>query len=382
MTIVRGRNRRYGCSVPTSRWGHVADRLLMQFHRWGLARSTGPLIARPARWVSWGAFVSMLVLLNPRARGHRAHAMVRIWAWQIWRRATHREILVTLDGGVRLRLPSWSTLAGLVVATGSHEPCEQAFLAHMVRPGDSVIDVGANIGFYTLPLAGLGARVSAFEPASAARNALRINVALNGAEGKVRLFPFALGDHDGEATLTTDLDGANHLTDAARGNGQTEVVQVRTLDGLIKANSEWFEGYDIAVLKIDAEGHDELVLRGAEQLLRLHTPVVIVETWEGGHRIRELLGRLGYAVFSYRPDDRRLVEYPQDWSGQANLIAVPTTGARWDQVSDRLASAQSSMGALPAVQWRPDKVASPSRPLRPGRRRGGETCSTLRGWTA
>lgn len=338
----------------------VADRLLMQFHRWGVTRCTGSRLTRPARWVSWGGFVSMLVLSNPRARGHRVHALARMWAWQIWRRVAHRPIVISLDRGVRLRMPPWSTLAGVVAATGSHEPDEQAFLTHLLRPGDSVIDVGANIGIYALPLAGLGARVSAFEPGSSARDALRLNVELNSAEERVRIFPFALGDRDHDGALTTDLDGANHLLDAAGSDARVERVRVRTLDGVIGGHPEWFEGHKVVALKIDAEGHDELVLRGAERLLEKDRPVVIVEIWDGGERIRQFLARLGYRVFLYQPDDRCLVEYPKAWSGQANFIAVPGSGDRWDQVADRLTGASPFTPAFPTVQWRPERACTGS----------------------
>jgi FkbM family methyltransferase len=257
---------------------------------------------------------------------------------------------VSLDGGVRLLLPPWSTLAGVVAATGSHEPHEQAFLSHVVRPGDTVVDVGANIGIHTVALAGLGAKVAAFEPGTEARSVLSRNIALNGAEGTVRVFPFALSDHDGAAILTTHLDGANHLAGDVDPSGPTERVELRTLDQVVDEPTGWFsDDPDVFLVKIDAEGHDEAVLRGAHRLLDRCKPLVMVETWDGGHRIRELLSSFGYRVFRYDLDVRRLVEYPDDWSGQANFIAVP--GERREQVMTRLATAPVGTGRPPEIAW-------------------------------
>jgi ribosomal protein L11 methylase PrmA len=132
---------------------------------------------------------------------------MRLWAWEIWRRIIRRPIEVVFDNGVRLQFPPATMLAGVVAATGSHEPMEQTFLLHLVRPGDSAIDVGANVGIYSLSLAGLGAKVWAFEPSSAIRPALALNVQLNRAEDRVRVLPFALGAKNGHTLFTSNLEG-------------------------------------------------------------------------------------------------------------------------------------------------------------------------------
>jgi FkbM family methyltransferase len=332
-------------SAPAS----ASERVLASLNRWGQGRSDGPVLSRALRWASWGGFVSMLVVANPGARGHRVKALARMWAWQVWRRFPGRPILVSFDGGTRLYFPPWSTLAGHVAATGSHEPTEQAFMAHYVRPGDLAVDVGANLGIYTVALAGLGAQVVAFEPGTQARSVLEYNVALNGFGDRVRVVPWALGDRDGEAVLTTTLDGANHLEDAHRGSHATEPVALRTLDSVAGEAPDWFDADGPMVVKIDAEGYDEAVLRGASGLLEKRRPIVMVETWDGGTRIRRRLADLDYRVYSYHPQGRRLVEYPADWSGQANFIAVPD--ARLEQVNARLAEGRPAPGGLPRVRW-------------------------------
>ncbi len=87
-------------------------------------------------------------------------------------------------------------------------------------------------------------------------------------------------------------------------------------------------GEDVFLVRIDAKGEDEAVLRGAHALLERCQPVVIVETWGGGNPVRQLLANQGYRVYRYEPVARRLVEFSPDWSGQANFIACRPLGRR------------------------------------------------------
>lgn len=131
-------------------------------------------------------FLAVLVASSPLAAGRRGRALARFFAWQLWRR-TGRSVQVSFTDGAKLYLPPWSTLAGFVVAVGSHEPDEQVFLQKFVRPGDVVVDVGANIGIYTVALVAAGAVVHAYEPVSATRDILEHNVKLNRAESTVTI---------------------------------------------------------------------------------------------------------------------------------------------------------------------------------------------------
>ncbi|MDQ3461748.1 MAG: FkbM family methyltransferase [Actinomycetota bacterium] len=240
----------------------------------------------------------------------------------------------------------------MVAATGSHEPMEQTFLLHLVRPGDSAIDVGANVGIYSLSLAGLGAKVWAFEPSSAIRPALALNVQLNRAEDRVRVLPFALGAKNGHTLFTSNLEGTNHVV-TGEAISPTETVEIRRLDDVVADPATGLVDENILLLKIDAEGEDEAVLLGAAALLERCQPVVIVETWAGGEAVRALLAEHGYRVYWYEPEVRQLVEFPSNWSGQANFIAV--TAAREEEVMRRLANAADQGLRHPRVRWRPRK---------------------------
>ena len=158
---------------------------------------------------------------------------------------------------------------------------ELTFLSALHRPG-TIVDVGAHEGLLTLPLAGLpGARVIAFEPLPEARAALERAAA--GHPG-ITIRHEALGDAPGTLVLSLPvLDGSPQWqwastakTYAAHASARVairrETVPVATLDSLALA--------DITAIKIDAEGAEFAVLRGARETLARCRPLLTLELEE------------------------------------------------------------------------------------------------------
>jgi hypothetical protein len=102
----------------------------------------------PLRQAAKAAWLSVLVVVNRVGSQSRVRAFSRYWWWQI---ARHRNQTSTLElqlrpSGGTFHLPPWSAIGGMLVAIGSHEPDETAFMTRVVREGDTFVDVGANIG--------------------------------------------------------------------------------------------------------------------------------------------------------------------------------------------------------------------------------------------
>jgi FkbM family methyltransferase len=172
-------------------------------------------------------------------------------------------------------------------------------LAQLVRPGSVCVDVGANVGYYTAlmaDLAGPRGRVHAVEPCPSTRKILERTVLANGPGGTVKIHPYAAGAE--EKAVKIGLHPHN--------------VGGASVDGLQPDSTVWADARQVTldslklghadIIKIDAEGMDFAVLRGAEKLLSGdRTPVVfaeyIPEKWghdEGGLRFME---NLGYALY-------------------------------------------------------------------------------------
>lgn len=200
-----------------------------------------------------------------------------------------------------------------------------AFYRRFLRPGDAVVDVGANIGLATLVAAkmvGPTGRVVAVEPHPRTFEYLRDNVQLNGFSDVARLYCAALGEREGQRRIVEfpGDDSQNRLD----GGDQSGIrVAVVPLDGLLT-----LEG-PTALLKLDVEGYEKFVLDGANRTLAT-TGCVYFESWEHhfaryGYTGRELLDGLrarGFRV--YRPHDAVLELLPDDHRSaeSENLLAI------------------------------------------------------------
>lgn len=148
---------------------------------------------------------------------------------------------------------------------------EMAVASRALRAGFTAIDVGANDGLYTHAFARTGATVEAFEPQSGCLGVLQ---SYGRGRRNVRVHSVALGDAPGEATLHVPRRDGSAVSGHARlspfsGDEETQRISVKTLDSFAFAS--------VAVIKIDVEGHEGAVLRGAAETIRRWRPMLVVE---------------------------------------------------------------------------------------------------------
>jgi len=184
------------------------------------------------------------------------------------------------EGSARLFVDLSDHVIGLNIVRGAYETSEIQFVRSIVKPGDTVVDVGAHIGFFTIHLAalvGAGGRVYAFEPFEANLVLLERSVAENRFRDRVRARRAAVGATSGTATLTfpretLNTGGAYLLPDggAPLPGNLTARVPLVALDDLDLAAPVRF-------LKMDVEGAEPQVLRGAMRLLERDRPVILSE---------------------------------------------------------------------------------------------------------
>lgn len=150
----------------------------------------------------------------------------------------------------------------------------QAFVA-ACTPGMRLIDVGASYGVFTLAAlhhGGPSARVTAIEPSAAARRILRINVAAAGATDRATVMSAALAAPDAATLplLTTGAGQAHMMVRGVAGRSDATAVAATTLDAVA-------ERFAPTHVKIDVEGFEGDVLKGAMVTLRRDRPVVFLE---------------------------------------------------------------------------------------------------------
>jgi FkbM family methyltransferase len=268
--------------------------------------------------------VLRFVLNHPLNRDHRVRALIRFARRQLGSRLAPGPVVVDFVENSRLLVrPGMAGATGNVYA-GLHDFEEMSFVLHALRPGDTFIDAGANVGSYTvLASAVAGADCLAIEPVPSAFESLCDNVALNRVRPKVRCFNLAVGARPGTASFTSTLDTVNRVALAGDSDAGLIRVPVKTLDEIAGECRP-------AIVKIDVEGYETEVVSGADRVLSGDELFAVIMELNGAGAAygfdeaalhRRMLDR-GFRTFSYLPFDRRLVEVSREGSSAVNAIYV------------------------------------------------------------
>src|SRR5882672_8396061 len=235
---------------------------------------------------------------------------------------------------------------------------EPAFLRRWLKPGMTVIDIGANLGVYALPMArlvGPRGRVFAYEPGRQARRLLEQSRELNAASN-LEVIGLALSDSEREGRLTARASSEyNALAD----DGEGEPVRVSALDSELSR----FASASLDFIKIDAEGEEERILAGGRELSARHSPLVMFEVKAGKGVHANLLttfGQMGYGLFRLLVGAPVLVPFepavgPDPF--ELNLFA-----AKPDRVA-ALCAQELAVDRIPDREAGPDAVAAGLRSL-------------------
>jgi FkbM family methyltransferase len=213
---------------------------------------------------------------------------------------------------------------------GHYEPrISQLYYAH-IRPEDDILDVGANVGFFTVGGAKRLTRgkVLAAEPTTEAFNRLRENIARNGVLDRVVLFKGMVGLTKGQAKIyfvpgREEYSSMNIPDHHFAGDEDffSEPAAIEPIDGLVHQ-------YNLrpALMKVDVEGAEFSVFAGAQKTLSTFRPVVISELWRGptradGHlgiEIIQMFQKLDYIVLN--PHDTRRRPGQEEYN---DIICIP-----------------------------------------------------------
>lgn len=204
-----------------------------------------------------------------------------------------------------------------ILVQGDYEPDVVKIVRDNIDPNRDAIDVGANIGLFTVLLSNLISpqnRVLAIEPTPGALKYLRRNVDINNAQGRVALFEGVAAGHPGQAKLKVIWGMeeysslANMVYPATKGRDYKELsVPSDTIDSL----TEKF-GLRPGFVKIDTEGFEYEVLSGCKHTMLTHRPVIMCELWPdalvaaaGGvpGSVEKLLESLGYATSRFSENE-------------------------------------------------------------------------------
>jgi FkbM family methyltransferase len=255
---------------------------------------------------------------HPENRGRRGHRLAGWLSWQAWERTVGRPRTVHLHQGVRLVCRPHDQVTSMALYFGLYDSQEMRFLLAWLRAGDTFVDIGANVAPYSL-LATLidGVAIVAFEPEAVARGRAAENIALNDATDRIELVACAVSDVDGTGNLTADRWAQNTLVGDDY-DGHAEAVPMVSMDSFAHRRSL----RRVSLVKVDVEGHELAVLRGAAGVLAAHRPALIVECNEP-EALERFAGEHGYTLVSFAPQSALLTMRRWPVPEGRNVLLVP-----------------------------------------------------------
>lgn len=245
---------------------------------------------------------------HPFNSKNKLNGLFQYFKWQIICRLNEHPIIYPYTENSKLLM--WKGLSGADsnFYCGLVEFDDMGFLLHFLRPEDLFVDIGANIGSYTILASGeKKAKSISIEPIPSTFKNLTDNILINQLQDKVTPLNIGLGSSKGTLKFTKHLDSVNHV--ATEDEKGTVDVKVDTLDSIISDQNP-------ALLKIDVEGFETEVLNGAKKTLNTkELKAVIIELNGSGDRygydenkIYQKFIEHGFKAFTYNPILRELKE--------------------------------------------------------------------------
>jgi FkbM family methyltransferase len=208
-------------------------------------------------------FLSTLrnIVRHPLNSANRPAALLRYVKWQVGSRLVPGAVVVPFVNNTCLVVPRGMTGATQHVYTGLSDFAECSLLLHMLRKNQLFVDVGANVGVYTVLAAGVvGAQVISIEPVPQTFSKLCTNIRANDIVDKVTPHNIGVARQEGTLRFTADLDTMNHVIKDEAWNGPSVQVPVSTLDAILVDRTP-------TLIKLDVEGWESEVLAGATSTL-------------------------------------------------------------------------------------------------------------------
>lgn len=258
------------------------------------------------------------ILNHPMNRGRPAAALARFAKWQVQSRLKDEVIFDWIDGA-KLAVRRGMTGATGNIYCGLHEYADMAFVLHLLRKDDLFLDLGANIGSYTVLASKVcGARSISVEPDPGTLVCLQRNVDANGIGDRVEIVETALGATPGVARFSIGFDTTNRIVTNV--SEVSREVRLASLDSIVGDRRP-------TMIKMDVEGYEAEVLKGARQTLKMES-LLAVETETSDSEVIGALTEAGFEQWHYDPARRELSKEPLEISSSNALYLRDVASVR------------------------------------------------------
>lgn len=235
---------------------------------------------------------------------------------------------VRMGCGYKINVDLQDHVGRHIFTTGDYEPDNTKVFKSLLRPGDSVLDIGANIGYFTLlsrSLVGYAGTVYSFEASSSIMALLKKNIRLNEITN-IETYHNAVVERERMLTFYESSEahlGISSIRAASAPNCKAYSIRGVSIDSLADRLKK------ISLIKLDIEGAEYLALRGCDGLIRRDRPYIVMELTDGflhemgtsGSDILDFLRRRKYACYRNTWHGLEILDgAPPD---QCNILAVP-----------------------------------------------------------
>ena len=220
------------------------------------------------------------------------------------------------------------------------EPETTELVKSIVKPGMRVLDIGANIGYFTNIISkqvGKSGAVFAFEPVSGYRSQVEWHVKTNHFSDIVKIYPFGLSDKSCKLKIGMDnISASLHWTPKTPPSNYEE-IELQRLDDIVEKESIG----KIDFIKIDIDGHEPFFVDGAVEFFKKNSPIILVEfanlnlfvAGSDAISLKEKLEKLGYVLYSEKtklpfPSVNEFLTECGNYKYSANVWAIPRAIAK------------------------------------------------------
>ena len=252
--------------------------------------------------------VLQYILNHPLNNNRKLQAACKFFIWQLKSRLWNKPYIHQFTSKSKLIVKRGMTGATGNLYCGLHEFEDMAFLLHFLRPEDNFIDIGANIGSYTiLASAHCKANTISVEPVPSTYYWLKKNIEINALREKVQLLNCAVTKSFENLKFTKTHDTTNHV--AISSDGLSEVIDA---EGILL--NKICQNVSPDLMKIDVEGFETNVIMGGRKTLEnSKLKCIIIELNGCGERygfndafIHTSLMEYGFSPYTYNPFNRKL----------------------------------------------------------------------------
>ncbi len=255
------------------------------------------------------------VMKHPSNKKSHFSALLRIIRWQISSRLMPGLIALPFVNKTYLLTKKGMTSATSAWYCGLYDYEEMNFLKNNLSKGDLFIDIGSNVGVYSILAASTGARVIAIEPVPESFEILKKNIFLNDFQNLIKPINIAVNNKKEALYFSSDKGALNHvLKDKDKYNNS---IKINSMD-----LDEILDGTNPKFIKIDVEGFETNIINGAEKVLKNKSlSGIIIELIGGGknygfnedHLHQKILS-YGFNTYNYDPEKKKL----EDLKGRRN----------------------------------------------------------------